>query len=130
MRVIVLLLILICASAPAFATIQPAERMERADLDARAQRLYKEMRCVVCQSQSLADSPTEMAAAQRALVRERLLAGDSDDAIRAQMRALYGDAVLMKPPLRLATIILWFMPLLILLGGGFLAWRMMRKAHP
>jgi cytochrome c-type biogenesis protein CcmH len=121
-----LLAVLLLLSMPASAAVQPGERMADPALEARAETLYMQLRCVVCQSQPIAHSDSEIAAALRAAVRERLLKGDSDAAILDYMRERYGDAVLMKPPMRTRTGLLWFMPLLALIMGGFIVARTLR----
>lgn len=98
----------------------PDERLEDAALEQRARGLYRELRCVVCQSQSIDASNAPLAEDMRAVVRERLAAGDSDAEIRAYMHARYGDYVLMMPPMQSNTLALWLVPL-IALGGGALA---------
>lgn len=118
--------VLFFLSFSAFAAVQPGERMADPALEVRAGTLYTQIRCVVCQSQPIAYSDSEVAAALRAAVRERLIKGDADAAILEYMRERYGDAVLMKPPLRARTGLLWFMPLLVLLAGGFAAMRTLR----
>ncbi len=96
--------------------------------EARARVLFSQLRCVVCQSESLADSPSDMAKAMRIAIREQVAAGQSDDAIRAELVARYGDFVLMKPPFKPSTALLWLGPLLVLLLAVALARRAFRKA--
>lgn len=95
--------------------------------EARAQALFRELRCLVCQSQSLADSGAPLAADMRAVIRERIAQGESDEAIRAYLVSRYGDAILMNPPLDEGTALLWAGPALILLIGGLLAARHFRR---
>lgn len=88
-------------------------------LEARAAALDASLRCMVCQGQSLADSDAPLAHDIRILVRQRILAGDSDERIRAFLVDRYGDGVLMRPPLRSDTWLLWLGPgILLLIGGG------------
>lgn len=108
---------LVLASA-AFATPGPEERMDDPQLEARARALYDQLRCVVCQSQSIDDSNAPLAADLRAVVRERLEAGDSDAEVKAYLQERYGDYVLMLPPVQGNTLALWLFPLIVLLGGG------------
>ncbi len=96
----------------------PDEIMPDPDLEARATQLYGQLRCVVCQSQSLAHSNATLAADMRGVVRDRLLAGQSNQEILDYMQVRYGDYVLMLPPLQGNTMILWLMPGLLLIGGG------------
>ncbi len=88
--------------------------------EARAQSLEMEIRCVQCQNEPIAQSTADIAADMRALVRERVAAGDSDDEIRGFFRERYGDFVLFRPPWDARTWVLWAAPWL-LLGAGFAA---------
>ncbi len=108
--------------------VQPDEILPNAALEARARDLSSELRCLVCQNQSIDDSAATLARDLRLLVRERLVAGDSDQQVRDYLVARYGDFVLLKPPLRPETALLWGMPfLLLLLGAGGLL--MARRRH-
>lgn len=115
---------------PAFAAPDPSEVMEDPVLEDRARRLYTQLRCVVCQSQSLDDSNATLAEDMRGVVRERLLAGESDDEILAFMRERYGDYVLMQPPFQPNTAFLWFFPVLGLVLGGAAMFAFMRRQQP
>lgn len=95
--------------------------------EARAKALFHDVRCVVCQSESIAESPADIAADMRRLIREKIAAGESDEAIKTYLVKRYGDYILMQPPVKRATLLLWFGPLMVLLGGGALAWRTMRR---
>ena len=97
-------------------------------LEAQAREIFGQLRCVVCQSQALAESPAPMAQDLRLLVRQKLLDGEKPSAILAHVTTLYGDAVLLRPPLKPATVLLWGAPFLALIGGGlFLARRTWRS---
>lgn len=87
-------------------------------LEVRAQSIAHSLRCLVCQNQSIADSDAPLAKDLRAIVRERLQAGDSDEKIRGYLVARYGDWVLLQPPLRQNTWLLWFGPLALLIFGA------------
>ena len=102
----------------ALASPGPEERMEDAQLEARARALYDQLRCVVCQSQSIDDSNAPLAADIRAVVRERMLAGHSDAEVKAYLQDRYRDYMLMLPPVQGNTIALWLFPLVVLAGGG------------
>jgi len=105
---------------PALA-VEPGEMLKDPALEARARDIGRGLRCVVCQNQSIDDSNAEVAHDMRRAVRERLTAGDSDDKVYAFMVARYGDYVLLQPPLKASTLILWLgAPLLLLLAGGLL----------
>ena len=87
-------------------------------LEARARRLSQELRCVVCQNQSIDDSNAPLAHDLRVLVRERLAAGDSDAKVLAFVEARYGAFVLLRPRLKPETVLLWLTPLLLLAGAA------------
>ena len=116
MRLIALLLTLLLAT-PAFAVL-PHEQLKDPALEARARAISKELRCVVCQNQTIDESDAALAADLRMIVRERLVAGDSDEEVKAWIVARYGDYVLMRPPFRGETALLWLGPALVLLLGG------------
>ena len=119
MRRLALLLALLFAviSLPAFA-VQPDEVLSDPTLEARARSLSTELRCLVCQNQSIDDSAAPLARDLRLLVRERLKAGDSDDGVKAYLVARYGDFVLLKPPFTLATLLLWLAAPALLAAGA------------
>ena len=96
--------------------------------EARAQRLFEDIRCVVCQHESIADSPAGLAADVRAEVRGRIAAGATDDQIRAGLVERWGDFVLFTPPFVPGTLLLWLGPLILLLAGAALALVRARKA--
>ena len=110
-------LVLGAASLPARAVL-PEEQLDDPILEERARAISRELRCVVCANQSIDDSDAGMARDLRLLVRERLLAGDSDDAVIAHIAERYGDYVRLRPPLKTETLVLWLAPLLLVLGGG------------
>ena len=106
--------------------VEPSEMLPDSALEARARALSRELRCVVCQNQSVDDSAAEVAHDIRRAVRERLVAGDSDRQVLAYMTQRYGDYVLLDPPLKSSTLVLWLgAPLVLLVGaiGLFLAAR-------
>jgi cytochrome c-type biogenesis protein CcmH len=93
----------------------------------RARALSSELRCLVCQNQSIDDSNAPLARDLRQIVRERIVAGESDAAIKAFLVARYGDFVLLKPPFDLRTALLWTGPFLILLLGGAVVFAQARR---
>jgi cytochrome c-type biogenesis protein CcmH len=102
------------------------ERLADPAQEARAYALHKQLRCLVCQNQSIVDSNADLARDLRIIVRERVGAGDSDAQVLDYMVARYGDWVLMKPPFKITTALLWLGPGLIFLltaGGVFIAFR-------
>jgi cytochrome c-type biogenesis protein CcmH len=110
-------LILALTGSPAQA-VRPDEILSDATLEARARALSAELRCLVCQNQSIDDSEAPLARDLRVVLRERLTAGDSDAAVKSYLVARYGDFVLLKPPLRLDTLFLWLSPLAVLILGA------------
>jgi cytochrome c-type biogenesis protein CcmH len=112
----VVLCLVIGAAAPAFA-VQPDELLPDPALEARARVLSQELRCLVCQNQSIDDSDALLARDLRLLLRERLKSGDSDQQVLDFLVARYGEFVLLRPPLGWHTLLLWLAPGL-LLGVG------------
>ncbi len=113
--------------------VQPDEIMADPRLEARARALSMQLRCMVCQNELIDESHADLARDLRVLVRERLQAGDSDDQIRAFLVRRYGDFILLKPPLKLKTWLLWGAPFLVLLTGGaiiFIARRRQKSLAP
>jgi cytochrome c-type biogenesis protein CcmH len=98
--------------------VQPDEIMADPKMEARARTLSAELRCMVCQNESIDESNADLARDLRLLVRERLQAGDSDEQIRAFLVRRYGDFILLKPPFKFETWLLWAAPFLILFAGG------------
>jgi cytochrome c-type biogenesis protein CcmH len=110
-----LLLMLACLGAPlGHAATNPDEILEDPALEQRARALSKQLRCLVCQNQSIDDSDADLARDLRRIVREQLVAGRSDAQIIEYLTARYGDFVLLKPPVKPATWGLWFGPALVL----------------
>ncbi len=120
MRALVIALML-AVTGPAWAVL-PDEILDDPVLEARARALSKEIRCLVCQNESIDSSNAPLARDLRILVRERMTAGDSDAEVKAYLVARYGDFVLLEPPVKPSTYLLWFGPALMLLlaaGGVF-----------
>jgi cytochrome c-type biogenesis protein CcmH len=111
------LLLALAAAIPAGA-VQPGERLADPALEARARALSAELRCMVCQNQSIDDSDAELAHDLRVLVRERLSAGDTDAQVLDFVVARYGEFVLLKPRFNLRNALLWGTPVLLLVVGG------------
>ncbi len=105
--------------APSALAVEPSEVLSDPALEARARALSQGLRCLVCQNQTIDDSNAGLARDLRIIVRERLVAGDSDEAVLAYITARYGDFVLLSPPMKPKTYALWFGPLLILVLGAF-----------
>ncbi|WP_020698848.1 cytochrome c-type biogenesis protein [Reyranella massiliensis] len=116
----VLALLLLVFAFPAFA-VDPSEVLPDPALETRAREIGRALRCVVCQNQSIDDSNAEVARDMRRAVRERLVAGDNDAAVFDFMVARYGDYVLLNPPFKARTLILWLgAPLVLLIAGSAL----------
>jgi cytochrome c-type biogenesis protein CcmH len=98
--------------------VLPNEQLANPKLEARARAISQELRCVVCQNQTIDDSDAQLAHDLRVLLRQRLLKGDTDEQAIAFIVKRYGSYVLLKPPFRPETLLLWLGPLLVLLGGG------------
>ena len=110
---------LLAALLPGLAlAVQPDEVLPDPALEARAREISRHLRCLVCQNQSIDDSDAPLARDLRLLVRERLNAGDSDQQVYDFLTARYGDFVLLRPPVKPSTWLLWFGPAVVLLLGG------------
>ena len=118
--------LLIALASLGLIAAEPAPAPDRplpdAAQEARAQALFDDVRCVVCQHEAIADSPAGIAADMRGLVREQIAAGRSDEQVRSDLVRRYGDFVLFTPPLRAGTWLLWFGPLTALLAAGAGLW--------
>jgi cytochrome c-type biogenesis protein CcmH len=97
--------------------------------EARARALEEEIRCVVCQNAPISESASDLAADMRALIRERIAAGDSDAEIRAFFRERYGEFVLLRPSLDPGNWLLWAAPILLILGGAAAAAGLRRRGE-
>ena len=107
--------------------VQPDEILPDPAKEARARELSKELRCMVCQNQSIDDSEAPLARDLRILVRERIAAGDSDRQVIDFLVARYGEFVLLKPRFNPHTLLLWLVPPLVLVGGAVALWRFGRR---
>ena len=124
-------LALVCALLPAAASaVLPSERLADPALEARARVISQDLRCQVCQNQSIDDSNASLAADLRRVVRERLTAGDSNEAVLSYVTQRYGDYVLLRPPLRTDTILLWYGPFGLLAAGLIGAAVYIRRRNP
>jgi cytochrome c-type biogenesis protein CcmH len=115
------------AGSPAAYAVQPDEIMADPAKELRARDLSRELRCMVCQNQSIDDSEAPLARDLRILVRERIAAGDSDAQVMDFLVARYGEFVLLKPRLKPHTLLLWLLPPLALVGGGLAMWIQSRR---
>jgi cytochrome c-type biogenesis protein CcmH len=113
----VLAVALMVALASPASAVDPGELLADPALEARAREVSKELRCLVCQNQSIDDSDAELARDLRLLVRERVAAGDSNEEVVDYVVSRYGDFVLLKPPFKASTYLLWLGPAVILAIG-------------
>jgi len=116
---------------PPAKSVDPREVLEDPALEERARNISKGLRCVVCQNQAIDDSDAILARDLRLLVRDRLIAGDSDKQVVDYVVSRYGDFVLLKPPFKMATLALWLGPLVIIvfaLIAGITFFRQQRRA--
>lgn len=126
MRQLIGILLILLMAGPALA-VNPDEVLDDPVLEARAREISKEVRCLVCQNQSIDDSNAGLARDLRVIVRERLVAGDSDQQVEDFLVARYGDFVLLRPPVKAQTYLLWFGPILLLLVGMWMVFRILRR---
>ena len=119
-------------AGPALA-VQPDEVTKNPALEARARALSSELRCLVCQNESIDDSEAPLARDIRVLIRERIGKGESNDAVRDYLVSRYGDFILLKPPFKPETLLLWLSPVLVLglgVGAALFAYRRAPSATP
>lgn len=120
--------LLIAVGMPRVLAVEPSERLADPALEARARTLSKELRCLVCQNQSIDESNADLAHDLRVLLRQRLVAGDTDRQALDYIASRYGVFVLLEPPFAPATYLLWLTPPLLVLGTGvFLILRARRR---
>jgi cytochrome c-type biogenesis protein CcmH len=122
------LVLLASLAGPALA-VQPDEVMKDPALETRARALSGELRCLVCQNESIDDSEAPLARDIRILIRERIGKGESNDSVRAYLVSRYGDFILLKPPFKPETLLLWLSPVLTL-GLGVAAALYARRRAP
>ena len=124
MKYVVALLLMIVS---AFA-VPAAETFSNPAMEARARALQRQLRCLVCQGESIDESNADLAADLRHLVRAQMREGKTDRQIEDFLVARYGDFILMKPPVQSDTWLLWLAPFLVLGAGGAVAWVTVKKA--
>ena len=125
-RALAILAAVFCLAAAS----DPAERLADPAQEARARALFREVRCLVCQNESIDDSEAQLAGDLRRIVREQVKAGRSDREIRAFLVERYGEFVLLKPPFSAGNAVLWLAPVGILLIGGALMVGLLRRRAP
>ena len=126
-RMMATIVALMLLAWPAVHAVQPDEIMSDPAKEGRARELSRELRCMVCQNQSIDDSEAPLARDLRLLVRERIAAGDSDGQVIDFLVARYGQFVLLKPRFERQTLLLWLVPPLLLVGGGLALWVYTRR---
>jgi cytochrome c-type biogenesis protein CcmH len=126
-RMMAALVALALLGCPAAYAVQPDEIMADPAKEARARELSRELRCMVCQNQSIDDSEAPLARDLRLLVRERIAAGDSNSQVIDFLVARYGEFVLLKPRFERQTLLLWLLAPLLLAGGGLGLWLQIRR---
>jgi cytochrome c-type biogenesis protein CcmH len=126
MRFVLALMAALLFGGPVFA-VQPDEVVKDPTLEKRAREISAGLRCLVCQNQSIDDSDAQLAKDLRLLVRERLVAGDTDTQVRDFLVQRYGEFVLLKPTFGRHTLLLWLTPALVLALGGIGAYAAMRR---
>ena len=127
MRFLLIPLLCLTFSLSAAAIGVDKDRLSDPQQEVRAQQIMKQLRCLVCQNQSIVESDAGLAVDLRGIVREQVQAGKTDRQILAFMTSRYGDWVLLKPPFKAATLLLWLGPLFLLLIGGYFVFRYVRQ---
>jgi len=127
LRGLLLGLLAAMALATGALAVTPDEKLDDPALEARARALSSELRCLVCQNQSIDDSDAPLAHDLRVLLRERIVAGDSDDAVMDFLVARYGEFILLTPRFSAQTALLWAAPVLLLVAGGVAAFGVIRR---
>ena len=97
------------------------------DVNNRIREISQNVRCLVCQNQSIDESNSELAKDLKILIKEKLIFGDSDEEIYGFLKERYGDYILLKPPLNLNTVILWFLPFIVLMFGSILIFKIIKS---
>ena len=97
------------------------------DVNNRIREISQNVRCLVCQNQSIDESNSELAKDLKILIKEKLITGDSDEEIYGFLKERYGDYILLKPPLNLNTVILWFLPFIVLMFGSILIFKIIKS---
>ena len=98
------------------------------DVNNRIREISQNVRCLVCQNQSIDESNSELAKDLKILIKEKLILGDSDEEIYGFLKEKYGDYILLKPPLNLNTVILWFLPFFVLMFGSILIFKIIKSS--
>ena len=126
----IVLLALVLLASHAWAISDPSEALRDPAQEARAVAIGKQLRCLVCQNESIEDSGADLAHDLRNIVRQPVMAGETEEQITAWMVQRYGDFVRLKPPFKLTTLLLWGSPLVALLIGGLTVLGLRRSSTP
>jgi len=130
-RLLALAVLLLPLLGSAGLAVEPGEMLSDPVLEARAREISKGLRCLVCQNESIDDSDADLAHEIRLLVRQRLVAGDTDDEVRQFLVDRYGEFVLLRPVIAPHTLVLWFAaPAILILGGTALFLAARRRRNP
>lgn len=124
------LLVLLAAVFCMAAASDPSERLPDPGQEARARAIFAEVRCLVCQNESIDDSSAELAADLRLLVRDQIRSGKSDDQVRTYLTDRYGEFVLLKPAFSWGNAVLWGTPFVVVILGVLLLLRNLRTPRP
>lgn len=127
---VVLLVLLLAVSAISVGAVEPDEVLGNPKLEQRAREISKQLRCVVCLNQDIDSSDSSVARTMRIILRERLVAGDSDQEVLDYFVTRYGDFVLFRPPLKSSTYLLWFGPFVFFLLGTRIVWFSLKRHRP
>ena len=130
LRLLIAPVLLVTIAVSSAHAVEPSERLADPALEARARTLSKELRCLVCQNQSIDESNADLAHDLRVLLRQRLVAGDTDQRVLDYLAARYGVFVLLEPPFSPSTWLLWLTPPLLVFGGGGLLLFRVRRRRP
>ncbi|MGE4279295.1 MAG: cytochrome c-type biogenesis protein [Magnetospirillum sp.] len=118
--------LMLLAATPAFAA-DPSEMLKDPVLEKKAEDLGHELRCLVCQNESIEDSNADLARDLRVIVRERIAKGETPDQVKQYVVDRYGDYVLLKPPFKITTLVLWLGPFALLVLGALAAFAVFRR---
>ena len=110
-------------------TVEPDEILQNQKQELRARNISKNIRCLVCQNQSIDDSNAPLAKDLRIIIRNKIKSGDKDDEIYKFLTDRYGDFILLKPPFKLSTLALWFFPIIFLIIGIFIVFLHDKKSN-
>ena len=124
-RRVLILLLLVCSGCVAIA--KEAQPIDDPAIEQRLHALSQQLRCLVCQNETLADSQADLAADLRQQIREQMKAGRSDQEILGFLTQRYGDFILYKPPVKMTTYLLWFGPFVLLIGGTAMLYRYVKR---